>query len=87
MSQFEAINEAFRQARREREAREAKWAAEPIPKEQTYFESGAWFAFDHILGWINTQTEQSIDKAKLYEAVMSMRPDAIKAETKRRFGR
>lgn len=41
------------------------------------FERGAWFAFDVVLSWINTQTDQMIDKKHLYKAVMLMRPAEI----------
>lgn len=34
----------------------------------------AFRAFDDVLNWINTQTEQIIDKKHLYAAVMEMRP-------------
>jgi hypothetical protein len=46
---------------------------------QEHMERGAWFAFDHVLGWINTQSSQMIDKKDLYRAVMQMRPSAISA--------
>ena len=35
---------------------------------------GAWAAFNEVLAWINTQTEQRVDKKHLYRAVMEMRP-------------
>lgn len=41
------------------------------------FERGAWFAFDAVLSWINTQTERTIDKHALYRAVMDLRPQAL----------
>lgn len=40
---------------------------------------GAWFAFDEVLGWINSQPTQLIDKKDLYKAVMLMRPGALAA--------
>lgn len=45
----------------------------------------AWSAFDDVLAWINTGTEQFIDKKDLYRAVMEMRPksDALAADRKR----
>jgi outer membrane murein-binding lipoprotein Lpp len=39
--------------------------------------SGAWSAFNDVLNWINTLTEQHIDKKKLYAAVMDMRPKSL----------
>ena len=48
-----------------------------VTKEEQAFDRGAWFAFDVILSWINTQTEQHINKADLYRAVMIMRPAEI----------
>ena len=41
------------------------------------FIRGAWFAFDEVLGWINSQNEQIIDKKKLYKQVMELRPQAL----------
>jgi hypothetical protein len=32
-------------------------------------------AYEDVLYWINEQTEQYIDKKKLYAAVLDMRPD------------
>lgn len=42
--------------------------------EAAAFERGAWAAFNEVLAWINTQTEQRVDKKHLYGAVMEMRP-------------
>lgn len=42
-------------------------------------ERGAWFAFDAVLSWINTQPTQVIGKKALYKAVMEMRPSALAA--------
>jgi hypothetical protein len=42
-------------------------------------ERGAWFAFDAVLSWINTQPRQFIDKKELYRAVMQMRPGELAA--------
>lgn len=39
--------------------------------------TGAWFALDHILGWINTFDHQSIDKKELYKMVIELRPEII----------
>jgi hypothetical protein len=44
------------------------------------FERGAWFAFDVVLSWINTQDERLVDKHALYRAVMEMRPAALERE-------
>lgn len=44
------------------------------------WESGCWLAFDHILGWINSQDEQLIDKKTLYHAVFEMRPHLMLRE-------
>ena len=41
------------------------------------FERGAWFAFDAVLSWINTQTRRTIDKHTLYKAVMQLRPASL----------
>ena len=41
------------------------------------FIRGAWFAWDAVLGWINTQDTQLIDKTKLYAQVMQLRPIAL----------
>ena len=43
-------------------------------EEQRAFERGAWFAFDAVLSWINTQSDTEISKKDLYKAVMDMRP-------------
>jgi hypothetical protein len=40
---------------------------------------GAWFAFDEVLSWINSQDVQMINKKDLYKAVMDMRPSAMAA--------
>jgi hypothetical protein len=48
------------------------------------FASGAWFAFNEVLGWINTWDEQTMDKAKLYKAVMDMRPRVTEAASNER---
>ena len=48
------------------------------------FLRGAWFAWDEVLSWINTQTEQSVDKATLYKQVMALRPHALHQEVERR---
>jgi hypothetical protein len=40
-------------------------------------ERGAWFAFDCVLSWINTQDTRLIDKHALYRAVSGLRPCAI----------
>jgi hypothetical protein len=44
------------------------------------FIKGAWFAFDEVLGWINTQNEQFINKKDLYKYVMELRPRSLYAE-------
>lgn len=41
------------------------------------FARGAWFAWDEVLGWINTQPEQMIDKKELYKQVMQLRPQVL----------
>ncbi|XAI95935.1 hypothetical protein [Microcystis phage Mwe-JY26] len=41
------------------------------------FIKGAWFAFDEVLSWINTQDKQFIDKSDLYKHVMQLRPSAL----------
>ena len=41
------------------------------------FIRGAWFAFNEVLGWINTQDAQTIDKKKLYAHVMQLRPQSL----------
>ena len=51
----------------------------PYDLARAAMERGAWFAFDEVLGWINTQTEQVIDKKDLYRAVMNMRPASMAA--------
>lgn len=33
-----------------------------------------WSAFNRVLHWVNEQEDKMIDKHKLYEAVMGMRP-------------
>lgn len=45
--------------------------------ERRAFERGAWFAFDAVLGWINTLDAQVLDKGMFYRAVRDMRPDCI----------
>ena len=49
----------------------------PPDAEVRAFERGAWFAFDHVLGWLNTLDVQVVDKKVLYHAVMDMRPAAV----------
>lgn len=41
------------------------------------FMRGAWFAFDEVLLWINSQQTQTIDKKELYKHVMQLRPQAL----------
>lgn len=43
----------------------------------TEFERGAWSALDAVLHWINTQTEQKVDKGALYKHVMGLRPSIL----------
>jgi len=38
------------------------------------FETGAWFAFDEILGWINTLPVKWVDKGVVYDRVHDLRP-------------
>jgi hypothetical protein len=44
------------------------------------FIRGAWFAFDEVLGWINTQDTQLIDKRTLYKAVFALRPASLESK-------
>jgi hypothetical protein len=44
------------------------------------FIRGAWFAFDEVLGWINTQNTQLINKKELYKYVLELRPRSLQAE-------
>ena len=41
------------------------------------FIKGAWFAYNEVLGWINTQEDQMIDKSKLYQQIMQLRPQSL----------
>lgn len=52
--------------------------SENLPEQ---FVRGAFFAFNEVLNWINTQTEQVIDKSKLYAGVMEMRPRSLASKT------
>lgn len=44
------------------------------PSQHRRYKRGQWDAFDRVLHWINEQDTKLIDKSKLYEAVMDMRP-------------
>jgi len=41
------------------------------------FETGAWFAFDEILGWINTLPVKWVDKGVIYDYVHDLRPACL----------
>lgn len=45
------------------------------------FIRGAWFAFDEVLGWINTRDTVLINKEDLYRQVMKLRPEALWRES------
>lgn len=50
------------------------------PELSAEFVRGAWFAWDAVLGWINSQDRQVIDKAELYRHVMHLRPVQLQQE-------